>query len=88
MVLEGINKFRDYVYENEYNGPSLPQYRISNTFYKMNNIEDVKKTLDLIFDHVTTKHYSELVSKGIFENISKRKNIKTDNQIIGTLGNE
>lgn len=88
MVLEGISKFREFVYQNEYIGPSISQFYIGNTFYKVKDINQVKKTLDLMFDHITNQHYTELVSKGVYESISKRKNIKVDKQIIGTLGNE
>jgi len=85
MMLESIVKFQNFVKSNTYNGPRYDKFLVGNTFYKVNNINEVYKAIDYIKLNLERKHYSQLTSDKIIESINK-KNAKVDTSLIGTLG--
>ncbi len=85
MMLESIQKFKKFVLLNTYNGPKYDRFLVGNTFYKVNNISEVHKAIDYIKLNLENKHYSQLTSDRIIENINK-KNAKVNTSLVGTLG--
>lgn len=86
VLLTVVNDFKDYVEKNGANGPSLSEYYIDNTFYKIKDISEVKKVLTNVSHQIQTKNYADLVSAELFEKVSAKKNINTTSSLVGTLG--
>lgn len=81
-----IDEFIRYVEKNGTNGPSLEELCVGNTFYKVNNVNEVIAVLKKVQINFKNKQYSELVGDEIFDRIVKKNNTKINMAPLGTLG--
>ena len=81
-----IDDFISYVEKNRTNGPSLEQLCVGNTFYKVNNINQVIEVLKKVQINFKNKQYSELIGTEVFNKITRKNTTKINISPIGTLG--
>ena len=81
-----IDDFISYVEKNRANGPSLEQLCVGNTFYKVNNINQVIEVLKKVQINFKNKQYSELIGTEVFNKITRKNTTKINISPIGTLG--
>lgn len=80
-----VKEFKEYVKNNNV-GPSLEQFYVTDTFYKIKDKNDVLKVLEHISIQLNAKAYNEVVDKKIFDTIMKKKKIDSTPSLIGTMG--
>ena len=85
-VLKGMRYIKQFVDINGYNGPSCAELCVNNTFYKVKNIDEVKKVLEKIIINLEHKQYNEIIHKDVYDAISARNSKKVDSSFTGTMG--
>lgn len=85
-ILSGMRSIKQFVDENEYNGPRCEQLCVGNTFYKVQDINEVKKVIEKIIINLERKQYSQIVEKGTYDRINERNMKKVDGSFTGTMG--
>lgn len=85
-TLSGIKYIRKYIGENGFAGPSCEELCVGNTFYKVRDLEDVKRVVDKISITLENKQYDQIVEKDVYDRIFQRNSKKIDNSFTGTLG--
>lgn len=85
-LIKFIYQLNKYIQLNRLNGPSLPEYYVSNTFYKIDNLSDVEKVLIELQRKVEEKNYANLVSKKVYQSIVEKSSVDSTPSLIGTMG--
>lgn len=85
-ILNGMRFIKRFVEENEYNGPRCDQLYVGNTFYKVEDINEVKKVIEKIVINIEHKQYNEIIEKDIYDRINARNAKKVDGSFTGTMG--
>jgi len=80
-------EFYSYVKINGTNGPRLDDLYVSNTFYKIKDIEETLGVLSNACISLSSKNFAQLISREIFESINRKDQLTKTNPLIGTLGN-
>lgn len=86
LLIECVDGFRNYIYANKTSGPSLPRYKLGNTFHKVRDINEVYKQINHIHALVKQNHFSELLSENVLNQLSKKNDSYAKNPYVGTLG--
>lgn len=86
LLIEFIMGFSDFVKANGTNGPDMPEYFVTNTFYKVNNVRNVQKVLDTTIALLNEDNYSQLVRSDVFESIQRRNKVDRTPALTGTMG--
>lgn len=81
-----VDEFINYVESNGYSGPSLESLCVGNTFYKVENINEVIDVLKKVQINLKNKQYSELIGNSVFSKIYEKHKIKFNTSPMGTLG--
>ncbi len=86
MLFKVTSEFLNYVNINRKDGPSKSEYHVTNTFYKITDINEVLLVLGHIVETFKQEHYSELTNDKVVKRIMESKKVPVDNSMVGTLG--
>lgn len=85
-ILSGMNYIKSFVEINGKNGPKLENLCIGDTFYKIRDINEVKKVIDKVIITLEHKQYDQIIERNVFNKINERKQKKVDSSFLGTMG--
>lgn len=85
-TLNSMKYIKKYVEENGINGPKCEELCVGDTFYKIKDINEVKKVVEKIVITLEHKQYDQIVEKDIYNRIYNKNLNKIDNSFTGTLG--
>lgn len=86
-LLDILNSFKNYIVNNNYNGPEMRELCVDNTFYKVSDIKVVMNVVDTVILNLNTRNYASLISKAVFESLNKKGQVNKTSPLMGTMGN-
>lgn len=85
-VLSSIKYMKVFIETNEYEGPRKEELCVGNTFYKIEDISEVKKVINRISLMFERKQYDQLIESNIYNKINNKNLNKVDGSFTGTMG--